>query len=431
MPHIIIDRTKTTKNKSATNRQKFLDRVKGRTKETVKKAIQDGNITDIVKDRKEKVNVPTKDINEPNFRHDHGGVTKRVLPGNKEFIPGDRVPRPPSGGGGGAGQGASDKGEGEDDFEFTITREEFLQYFFEDLELPDMEEKNIATTEEYKWKRAGFVTDGDPGRLHLVRSMKNASARKIALRNPKKRKLKKLLEELAQLEAFCIGKTEDQTTIERDRIKEIKKEIEVLERKLKNIPFVDEIDLRYHNTVKYPVPTTQAVMFCVMDVSGSMQEWHKEMSKRFFMLLYLFLHRNYEKIDVVFIRHHTSAKEVDEEEFFRGRETGGTLVSPALQLLMDIQKERYPTDAWNVYVCQASDGDNWDNDTKTAVECVNKILKICQYFAYVEVSNRDQGDLWPHYEAIASQHRNFDIAKITDASDIYPVFRGLFSKERG
>jgi len=428
MSHIIIDRTKVSRNKSTSNRKRFLDRVKERTKATVKKAITGGNITDIVSDRTEKINIPSKDINEPSFRHDTGGVTERVLPGNKDFIPGDRIARPQSGDGQGGG-GASDSGDGEDDFEFTITREEFLEYFFEDLELPDLEHRDIATTEEFVYKRAGFVTEGDPGRLNLIRTMKGATARRMALRNPKRRAIKDLELERKNLEHGMQGKPDDQTTIERDRIKAIDAELIVLRRKLKAVPFIDEIDLRFHNTVKVPVPTTQAVMFCIMDVSGSMGEWHKEMSKRFFMLLYLFLHRNYEKIDVVFIRHHTSAKEVDEDEFFHGRETGGTTVSPALELMLKIQSERYPTNAWNVYACQASDGDNWAGDNpKTVTLLQESILPIVQYYAYVEINDGRQGDLWPHYKSIAEDKGNFDIAKITDASDIYPVFRGLFKR---
>lgn len=428
MSHIIIDKTLNPRNKSTANRRRFLDRVKERTKQTVKKAIADGSITDIVSDRSEKINVPTKDISEPTFQHDQGGVVERVFPGNKEFSPGDRIARPPGGGSGG-GEGASDSGEGEDAFEFTISREEFLEYFFEDLELPDLENRDIATTEEFQVKRAGFVTEGDPGRLNIIRSMKNSTSRRIALRNPKKKKIKALELELKNLEHDIKGKPEDQTMIERDRIAAINAELAILRRKLKAVPFVDEIDLRFHNTVKVPVPTTQAVMFCIMDVSGSMGEWHKEMSKRFFMLLYLFLYRNYEKIDVVFIRHHTSAKEVDEDEFFHSRETGGTLVSPALELMLEIQKERYPTNAWNVYACQASDGDNWPQDNAKTVELINNsILPIVQYFAYVETNEHREGDLWPHYSQIANDNANFDIAKIADASDIYPVFRGLFKR---
>ena len=110
-------------------------------------------------------------------------------------------------------------------------------------------------------------------------------------------------------------------------------------------------------------------MFCLMDVSGSMDEERKDIAKRFFILLYLFLTRNYERIEVVFIRHHTIAKEVDEDEFFHSRESGGTVVSSALKLMQEIIRERYPLTEWNIYAAQASDGDNWDDDSSSAITC--------------------------------------------------------------
>ena len=108
------------------------------------------------------------------------------------------------------------------------------------------------------------------------------------------------------------------------------------------MPFIDSFDLRYNNHVRIAQPTTQAVMFCLMDISGSMDEQKKNIAKRFFTLLYLFLTRTYEHIDVVFIRHHTVAEEVDEENFFHSRETGGTVVSSALKLMRKVIDARYP-----------------------------------------------------------------------------------------
>lgn len=430
MAYNIIDRRLNGKKKSSVNRQKFVRRIKRQVKDAVKKVIRDGKIGDIVSDKGKKVNIPIKDLNEPEFHHGDGGVNERIYPGNKDFVQGDRVKRPPSGGGGGGGKDGSPDGEGEDEFEFHLTQEEFLEIFFEDLELPDLLKKELAKTDEFSYRRAGFTTDGNPSRLNVMRSMKQSKARRFALRTPKKKKLRELEKEEKSLQDIINNANGKDVTIEKDRLKIVQKEIEVLKKKIRAIPFVDDIDLRYNRWDKIPVPVTQAVMFCVMDVSASMGEWEKEMAKRFFMLLYLFLTRSYDRVDLVFIRHHTMAKEVDEDEFFYSRESGGTVVSPALELMEEIIKERYPREQWNVYGCQASDGDNWPSDNPAAQDMLaNHILPLCQYFAYVEIDQRgSDSDLWPYYENVKASRNNFDMTVITDPADIYPVFRGLFEK---
>ncbi|MGD9833132.1 MAG: DUF444 family protein, partial [Piscinibacter sp.] len=171
------------------------------------------------------------------------------------------------------------------------------------------------------------------------------------------------------------------------------------------------------------------VMFCLMDVSGSMDEARKDLAKRFFILLYLFLTRHYEKIDIVFIRHHTQAQEVDEHNFFHATETGGTVVSSALVLMEEIARARYPTSEWNIYGAQASDGDNWHHDSGRCRELLaDKILPLCRYFAYVQVAEEEQ-NLWDEYAALAAESKAFAIRKVTEANQIYPVFRDLFKKE--
>jgi len=434
MAHIIIDRRKNGKGKSTVNRQKFIRRVRAQVRESVKEVIRDGKIEDIVNDNGKKVNVPIKDLGEPNFNYDKGGMSDRVLPGNYEFEEGDRGPRPPEGGDGGGGQKGAEDGEHEDEFSFHLTKEEFLDLFFEDLELPDLVKKDLATTDEYENRRAGFSTDGTPARLNVMRSMKQSKARRFALRSPKKRKLKKLEKELEDLIQDIQSKqTNGQDySIEKTRQGVLEHDIEVLKKKIRAIPFIDDVDLRYNRWEKHPVPVTQAVMFCIMDVSGSMGDWEKEMAKRFFMLLYLFLSRSYDRVEIVFIRHHSIAKEVDEEEFFYSRESGGTVVSPALDLMYEIIQKRYPKNAWNIYGCQASDGDNWYSDCPVTQDVLmNKILGLVQYYAYVEIDNRGMdSDLWPFYEDIKIQCENFDMTKISDVADIYPVFRGLFEKKK-
>ena len=375
----LIDRRLQGKNKSAINRERFLRRYKGQIKEAVARAVKGRSITDI--ENGEKVSIPVKDINEPTFGHGRGGVWEGVHPGNQEYIKGDRVPRP-QGGGGGSGKGQAGNSEelAEDDFVFELTREEFMNYFFDDLELPNMVKTQLASTTDFKSMRAGFTVAGTPSNIHVLRSLRGALGRRIAIGGVSRKRLREAEETLQLLRDN--GATDDDPGV-----MELLDEIHHLKIRLLAIPFIDPIDLRYSNRIKVPKPTSQAVMFCIMDVSGSMDEAKKDMAKRFFILLYLFLTRAYDKIQVVFIRHHTSATEVEEQDFFTSRESGGTVVSSALNLLHDIISERFNNSDWNVYVAQASDGDNWDSDSITCRELlINKIMPLVQYFAYVEIT---------------------------------------------
>ncbi|WP_257274227.1 YeaH/YhbH family protein, partial [Endozoicomonas sp. SESOKO4] len=207
--------------------------------------------------------------------------------------------------------------------------------------------------------------------------------------------------------------------------------IKELNGKLKKLPFIDDFDLKYNNLIKVPSPSNKAVMFCVMDVSGSMTQEIKDMAKRFFILLYLFLQRNYKQIEVVFIRHHTAAKEVDEDDFFYSRETGGTIVSSALEMTRDIINNRYNPVDWNIYVAQASDGDNWEGDSSVCSKILTEqIMSKVQYFSYVEITDRAHQNLWREYESIAEQFADqFAMQQIKTPNDIYPVFRRLFEKK--
>lgn len=423
----IIDRRLNGKNRSAVNRQRFIRRYRKQIRKAVANAIAGRSITDV--DTGEKVNIPTRDISEPVFRHGEGGRRESVHPGNKEFVAGDRIPRPEGGAGDGGGSEATNTGEGEDDFVFELTRDEFLEFFFDDLALPDLVKTQLATISEYKYVRAGYTTDGVPSNINIVRSLKGALARRMALQAPHTRRLREAEHELSTV----LDAEED--TAENNEVSEtatwaLEEEIRQLRKKIKSVPFIDTFDLRYNNRVKQPMPTTQAVMFCLMDVSGSMDRLRKDIAKRFFILLYLFLNRNYERVQVVFIRHHTTAKEVDEENFFYSRETGGTVVSSALELMYEIIKERYPTADWNIYAAQASDGDNWSDDSPRCRDLlIEKIMPCLQYFAYVEITPDTHQTLWREYEKIASVFPNFAMQTINGLTDIYPVFRELFKKE--
>ena len=420
----IIDRRLAGKNKSIGNRERFMRRYKDKIKEAVRRAVDGRGIRDL--ERGEEVRIPKKDLSEPVFHHGQGGIRDVVHPGNQEYVRGDRIKRPQGGQGGGSGKGqASDQGEGEDDFSFVLSKDEFLQVFFEDLALPHLVRTQLAEVPEWKSHRAGYSSDGTPNNLHVVRSMRGAIGRRIAIGSGSRRELAKLEAELVLLKAAtAVGDVSADLLI-----KPLEEQIEALRARLGRIPYLDPIDLRYRNRVKLPVPSSKAVMFCLMDVSGSMDEGRKELSKRFFILLYLFLTRHYEKIDIVFIRHHTQAQEVDEENFFHARETGGTVVSSALVLMEEIIRARYNPSEWNLYGAQASDGDNWHHDSGRCRELLSeKILPLCRYFAYVQVAEEEQ-NLWEEYTHITTSHRHFAMRKAVEPSQIYPVFRDLFKKE--
>ncbi|GAA5213056.1 YeaH/YhbH family protein [Corallincola platygyrae] len=383
-------------------------------------AISKRGVTDA--DKGEKVSIPTRDISEPIFHQGQGGHREQVLPGNDRFIPGDQIERP-QGGAGGSGDGeASDSGEGEDQFVFNISKDEYLDLLFEDLELPNLKKNTLDKLTEFKTYRAGYTTDGVPTNINIVRSLRQSLARRTAMNSGKKRKARELEEELKQLEA---EKPRNSAAIKR-----LKKELDELKKRIAATPFIDTFDLRFNNFVKRPVPTSKAVMFCLMDVSGSMDQATKEMAKRFYILLYLFLTRTYQNIDVIYIRHHTQAKEVDEHEFFYSQETGGTIVSSALKLMKQIIDDRYPSDQWNIYAAQASDGDNWADDSPHCYELLSKkLLPLVRYYTYIEITHRPHQTLWHEYEKLLDQFDSFAMQRIKAVEDIYPVFRELFRRQ--
>jgi len=422
----IVDRRFDSKNKSSVNRARFIGRFKGQIRKAVSDAIGQRGVRDL--DNGEKIGIPGKDIEEPQFTHGRGGVWESVSPGNDRFAKGDEVERPLGGGGSGSGRGkAGADGQGLDEFVFTLTRDEFLDIFFDELALPHLVKRQLARIDQTKRVRAGFTQSGVPSNINLGRTMRDAAGRRIAVGAPHAARLRELEQELRVLRATMPTTTQDDGT-EHPQVERLRREIARLRARIDAVPFIDTFDLRYNNRVRVVQPTTQAVMFCLLDVSGSMDEERKNIAKRFFMLLYLFLTRNYEHTEVVFIRHHTIAMEVDEDDFFTSRETGGTVVSSALELMRTIVAERYPSSDWNIYGAQASDGDNWNDDSprcRTILEA--SLLTLTQYFAYIEITDGPPQNLWREYEKLQSAHRGqFAMQRIATVKDIYPVFRELF-----
>ena len=416
-----IDRRLNGKNKSAVNRQRFIRRYKQQIKKAVSDAISNRSVTDISSG--ESVTIPSKDISEPLFHQGKGGRRQIVHPGNDQFSQGDRIKRPQGGAGGGSGQGdASADGEGTDDFVFSISKDEYLDLLFEDLELPNLKKNQLDKLVQYKTVRAGYRSEGVPSNIDIVRSLRGSLARRVAMTADKKARLRELEQQLAAIEREPVP--------DQQQLRLLLEEIDVLKHRIAAVPFIDSFDLRFRNFQKRPEPTSKAVMFCLMDVSGSMDQATKDMAKRFYILLYLFLSRSYKNVEVVYIRHHTQAKEVDEQEFFYSQETGGTIVSSAVKLMYEIVQERYNPVEWNIYAAQASDGDNWTDDSAPCAEMLaTKLLPLLRYYAYIEITPRAHQSLWQEYEKLLPVYDNFAIQHIQNVSDIYPVFRDLFKKQ--
>ena len=414
----IVDRRKNSKGKSSENRQRLLKRVEDQIKKALPDIVKNTNVKDLTSSNGN-IKVPVKGIGEPQFNYDKdSGDKKHVHPGNKEYTEGDIIKKPQGGKGQGGQKGSKDGDPTEDEFTVSISREEFLDYFFSDLELPDMVKKHLNSITDFKQKRAGYSNYGNPSKLNITRSYKNSMARRMAVGMFFDKKIKEIEEKL-----------KDSTLKAGVRV-DLEKELDKLKKMKLSVSFMEEVDLQYNNFEKVAIPTTSAVMFCVMDVSGSMGEKEKDIAKRFFMLLYMFLKKQYERIEIVFIRHTTEAKEVNEEEFFNSRESGGTVVITALELMSKIIKERYSKD-WNIYAAQASDGDVWDKSDAT--DCARildaDILNSVQYMIYIEICRRSEGDLWQSYKTISDKRNNFEIGKIDEVGGIWKVFQDFFKKK--
>ncbi len=415
----IVDRRLNPSGKSLENRQRFLRRAKTLVQGAVKKASQDRDIREVLEGGE--VTIPLDGMNEPRF-HKEGGVRDRVLPGNKKFTEGDILQRPPPKGGGGNGAG---EGDGEDAFRFVLSRDEFVDIFLDDLELPDLSKRKLAEVENEGLRRAGYTTTGSPANISVSRTVRRAMARRVALQRPRP-------EAIAELEAEL-----DQCSAER-RV-QLVAEIERLKSKIKRIPFIDPIDIRYRRFETVPKPVAQAVMFCLMDVSGSMSEHMKDLAKRFYMLLYVFLTRRYKKVEIVFIRHTDRAEEVDEQTFFHGPASGGTLVSSALETMHEIVQSRFRPADWNIYAAQASDGDNsYADSDRTGALLRDAILPVSQFFAYLEVGESGghpfemaESSLWTLYQRLRSEGEPLAMRKVNDRSEIFPVFHDLFQRRTG
>ena len=390
----IIDKRSNKSTKAASNRNKFIERYKKTLKKQVDKLADGRSIKNVANSGE--VTIDGDTIKEPWFHYDsESGRRKTVLPGNEEFTKGDKIRKPQKGGAGRSGGGGNNE-DSEDDFTFTLTKEEFLDIYFHGMALPRFIKEGLLGSDKMKLRRAGYVREGIPSRLNLKKSFENAIARKI------------------------IAKSRG-----------------------KKCAFLDDTDLRYNHFTQHPVPVCKAVMFCLMDVSASMGEWEKTVAKKFFLLLYLFLHKSYDKVDIRFIQHTTTAKEVNEHDFFYNRWSGGTAMSSSYVLTHKIIQEEYASKNYNIYIAQASDGDNFQEDVEPSIHHIRKLLDLTQYFAYIEISDIDRfnGDyeyfshhkdhgMYSIYEQRLADIKTFAAAHVTNEKDVFPVLQKLFKEDQ-
>lgn len=416
----LIDRRSSSRGRSAVNRERFLRRYKAHVEGAVKKLVGERKLADI--EQGGEVRVPKRDISEPSFGFGRGGDREFVLPGNREYVAGDRIPRP-EGGASGGGEGGAGEGESEDAFVFSLSREEFMQIFFDDLELPRLERTVLGRTEQRKSIRAGYAKSGIPANLAIVRTLTQSLARRIAIDGSLRREAQELEHTFGV--ATAAGHSELAAAAYDD--------LQRIERRLEVVPFIDEPDLRFRYRVMRPEPIARAVMFCLMDVSASMDEEKKDLAKRFFTLLYLFLTRKYGEVDLVFIRHTEDAEEVDEDTFFHDTRSGGTVVFSALDLADRVRSDRY-AQGWNVYIAQASDGDAFGADPARSARFLrDRLLPSTRYYTYLELAGESDSDrasaLWAEYARVATEAGNLAMRRATRRDEIYPVFRELFRKD--
>jgi uncharacterized sporulation protein YeaH/YhbH (DUF444 family) len=418
---VIVDR-RAQKGKSTANRQRLLKRLDGALKAQLGKLVARHKMQDT--GQPAEVTIERKDATEPRLILDPAsGSSGRIVPGNDKYRIGDKIVNSPSQGhGSGNGQGAGDgDADEEDTFRFVLSRTEYLSLLFDDLELPALVKKDLLEIDENRFRRGGVVRYGNPGSVCVTRTFKASIGRRVAAEAQHAEAL-----EEAETALIAARRTGDRMLMEA-----AERALDEVSRRTGEIPFLDPIDLRHRSLVEVPSPCTAAVMFCLMDVSSSMDEARKDLAKRFFMLLHLFLTRKYKKVALVFIRHTDAAQEVDEEMFFNGTQAGSTKVLSALEKMNEIIASRYPSSSYNIFGAQASDGDSFGGDsTESSAYLRSQLLPLSRYFVYAEVgSNPLQGSttLWSAYRAIESDR--FNMASVNARNEVYPALAKLFQKE--
>lgn len=392
------------KDRSAEDRRRHRELVEESIKKNIGNIIAEESI--IGQSGSKKIKIPIKGIKEFQFiygKNIHGagsgdGTEKRgdILGESKD---GDKS----------SGKGGAGDQEGEDIFETEITIEELINYLFDDLDLPDVDRRKLSELETDSGRRTlGYKKKGIPPRLAKRRSVVEKIKRKQAyLRNQ---------EECRREDGG--GRPGDQDPEEFSG--------DTNER----FPFMED-DLRYHRIKETRKKEFNAVVICIMDVSGSMDQTKKYMARSFYFLLYRFLRLKYSNVEVVFVAHTTVAKEVGELEFFHKGESGGTYISSGYEKALEIIESRYSPVNWNIYAFHCSDGDNWTEDNKKAIELARRLCEVCNLFGY--------GEIAPGYYVSGStiktefqkhvKSERFAIVTISKKEDVLAGLKKLLNKD--
>jgi len=437
---IFVDRRKTGRGKSLSNRQRLLDRIKESIRSAKPEDIDDGGVKgggSPSKNLNNPVKIAREALHEPTFHYEPAsGEREVILIGNDHWERGDEFPVDGGGkgrGGNGAGEGGGDQ---EDDFIVNISRTEFFDVFFEDCELPDLKETSEKLLPEAVWKPAGFQKEGNAAQLSVIRSYRNSIGRRRALTLDSREELEELEKEQVELQETLDGNPLN--AVANARWKQVTARIEELRTKIATTPFFEKVDLRYRKSERVQVKSADAVLVMVMDISGSMDEDKKRIARKFFSLQYAFIKRKYPNTDLVFIAHTDEPEEMDEEEFFTTRKSGGTIVSTALALANSIISSRYDPDQTNIYLSYASDGDNMEYDNPRVIdELENKglLLKL-RHAVYAQVGHSfaasygSSPNLWNVMQSAARTNPKMHAVKVADDADVFAAFKSIYGKKK-
>ena len=367
-----------------------------RHRQLVEKSIKD-NLGDILSEesiigetKNKKFKIPIRGLKEYQFIY--GKNSGGVASGTGEEKRGEKIgsDRGGNGKGPGKGQGAGNA-EGEDYDETEITLDEVFDYLAEDLELPNMDRKKYSEIiTESSFKKKGYQKHGINPRL----AKKKTVMTKIERLQSKKRALREA---------------------------NIYEEIE-------RFPFIED-DLRYYRVKVQPKRESNAAIIFVMDVSGSMDNTKKYLARSYFYVLSRFIKNKYNNVEVAFVAHSTTAKEVGENEFFHKGQSGGTYISSGLNKALEIIEERYDPAMWNLYTFCVSDGDNWSEDNEKTIKAVKDLCEVCNLFGYTEILPITYATTMKYKLNNEIKNKNYISASIKQKSDLWIALKTMLKKE--
>lgn len=364
MSGIIIDKRLNRSNQSSSDKERFKKRKKEHIKAAINKLIDDGCINDAINKRPVKIiindELDTIQTTKDNF--------KKVFIGNKKYRKGDQIPKNRN------DESGSKAGNEKGKFELELSFEEVEEFIFNELELPYLTKKELGLITEKQSKNSGYQKVGLPSNLSVIRSFKNSLARKFALEGYYDEEIKKLE---AQYE-----KPDDGENVH-PYSDELYRQVLLLKKLKESISYLEDLDLRYRHRENVDVPVIQGVLFCLMDVSGSMDKDRKEIAKTLFLLLYFFIKNKYEKFEVVFIKHTTEAIRCNEEEFFKSNISGGTSFLSGYKVITDEIILNYPSNKYNIYIAQASDGDNCSIEEEECASMIELLFNKINLFVFL------------------------------------------------